>query len=280
MRALPSPRLVSLAAMSLVLATSASAFAAAKYVMLKSGSGDGYAAFNVDEVGFTLGCGGPAASMEGIQFDPVGAAPQQNVNCNTQLYVLDPVGKRRQSLIHGQWNYFLECGGDPAKEFEIDSTSILSDVTVGTYKRITVFTLPNIPSITVSLTQRAQGAELIQAYTFKNDTLKDITLRLVRVADLDVEYTGNFTTNLGGPYGINGAYVTDQGGTAQMAITAEGGKFDGWRIFQNTGGAAAAHSTTWVNFGYTANQLNGYFPGGAQRLPRVLRHVRRSRSHA
>ena len=260
------PPRAALAAGALVLAASAPA-SAVNYTFLKSGAGDGYAAFYVDEFGFILGCGGPADMTAGLQFDPVGAAPQQNTNCNTELYVLDPAGKRRQPLINGAWSYFAECKGDPAKEHPVDQTNVAVDTLIGTHKRVTIFTMPSFPEIKTTLTQRAAGSVLTQTYVFVNSSPKAITLRLVRVADLDLEYTGNFTTNLGEAYGADGAVVRDEGMLASVAITAAGGVFDGWRIFQNIGGAAAAHATTWVNFGYTPDQLNGIFIAAGNGFP-------------
>lgn len=227
---------------------------------LRSGTGDGFAGFTVDEYGATNGCGGPAGT--GIRFDPVGPYPEQNDNCYTVLYVLDPVGLRRQPLGNGSWPYFgAVCGGDPTTELLMSDTDLLSESTQGTKKRTTTFTMPNFPGFVVNLVQLAVGGTLTQTYTFTNTTAQDTTLRLARAADLDVEYTGSFTTNLGDLAPPNGAKVIDPNGVASVAIYNFGGVFDGARVLQDASGGAAVHGQTWVPYGYPPNELNGIFIG-------------------
>ncbi len=227
---------------------------------LRSGTGDGFAGFTVDEYGATNGCGGPAGT--GIRFDPVGPYPEQNDNCYTVLYVLDPVNLRRQPLGNGSWPYFgATCGGDPTTEFLMSDTDLLTETTQGTKKRTTTFTMPNFPGFVVSLEQLAIGATLTQTYTFTNTTAVDTTLRLTRSADLDVEYTGPFTTNLGDLAAPDGAMVIDPNSVASVAIFNVGGTFDGARVLQDSAGGAAIHGQTWVPYGYQASELNGIFIG-------------------
>jgi hypothetical protein len=227
---------------------------------LRSGSGDGFAGFTVDEYGATNGCGGPAGT--GIRFDPVGPYPEQNDNCYTVLYVLDPVGLRRQPLGNGSWPYFgATCGGDPTTELLMSDTDLLSESTQGTKKRTTTFTMPNFPGFVVNLVQLAVGGTLAQTYTFTNTTAQDTTLRLTRAADLDVEYTGPFTANLGDLAAPNGAKVIDPNGVASVAIYNFGGIYDGARVLQDASGGAAVHGQSWVPYGYQASELNGIFIG-------------------
>ncbi|MFT3773873.1 MAG: thrombospondin type 3 repeat-containing protein [Minicystis sp.] len=235
--------------------------AAAGDVSLSSGVGDGFTAFNVDEFGAIHDCGGPDAP--GMRFDPVGPFPEKNANCHTTLYALEPLKKRRQPL-DVAWPYFDICGGDPTTEKAQDAANVLSDVVQGTKRRLTRFTINAFPELTADLTQLACGSRLTQTYVFTNSGANDIVMRLVRVADLDLEYTAPFTTNAGAAALPNGAMVLDQSGMASVTITAQGGTFDGWRILQNGAGAAAAHATTWPHFGYAPAQLNGIFIGGGE----------------
>ncbi|MFO0761545.1 MAG: thrombospondin type 3 repeat-containing protein [Byssovorax sp.] len=253
---MPAPRpLIPLAILAI---TAIHVPASALEVVLWSGSGDGFASFNVDEFGAIQGCGGPDAP--GARFDPIGPFPEKNANCHTATYAMDPLSKRRQPL-DAAWPYFDLCGGDPATEVTLGPANVMSDVVDGTKRRTTMFSLNSFPELTVSLTQLACGSRLTQTYTFTNSGPKDVPLRLTRAADLDLEYTGPFTTNSGAPALPDGAMVLDLSGMASMTISAQGGTFDGWRILQNAAGAAAVHATTWAQYGYEAPELDGIFIG-------------------
>jgi hypothetical protein len=229
-------------------------------VELRSGVGDGFAGFMVDEYGGTNGCGGPGGT--GIRFDPLGPFPEQNDNCYTVLYVLDPVGLRRQPLGNGSWPYFgpAACGGD-ADEVPMSDDDLLSESRQGTKKRTTTFSMPSFPGFVVNLVQLAAGARLTQTYTFTNTTAEDVTLRLARAADLDVEYTGPFTQNLGDLAPPNGAKVIDPNGVASVVISNFGGTYDGARVLQDASGGAAVHGQTWQPYGYQPVELGGIFIG-------------------
>ncbi|APR83973.1 Cartilage oligomeric matrix protein precursor (COMP) [Minicystis rosea] len=237
-------------------AISVTRVAVAGDVTLRSGYGDGFAAFDVDEFGAIHGCGGKDAP--GIRFDPVGPFVETNANCHTTLYALEPQTARRQPL-DTEWPYFDECGGDATHEKPQNAGNVQSDTLAGTKARITAFTLNGFPDLSAKLTQSVCGSRLTQTYVLTNNGATDIKLRLVRVADLDLEYTGAFTEDLGAGAPPHGAMVLDNSGMASITITAEGGTFDGWRILQNSSGAAAAHATTWPQYGYESTQLNAIF---------------------
>ncbi|MES1245654.1 MAG: C25 family cysteine peptidase [Acidobacteriota bacterium] len=265
-------------------------------LVLEAGTGDGFAAFNPDETGgiFSCGPGFGNSNLKGIRFDPAGPLPAANFNCSTSLYIFDQAGARRQVLgVHAAPRNSCPCtptpGGacfyeplcTPADVAHITCSDIAFDsgvITVGgaPRKRITDFSLPNFPGLTVHLVQEAFMDRLEQTYHFSNLSGSTYSLRLARVADLDVGYlddgtatgtavpsAGGYTHNLPGfiPFGaevhdnvMTGSTATP---TVRVRITAPTGggsdaSFEGARL-QGDGGSS--HGRAWWSYGVPPAEL-------------------------
>lgn len=217
--------------------------------VLYTNIGDGFAQFETDEFGAFRGCGG-----QGIFFNPLGAFGSKQSDCHSSMYIFDVAGTRRSVVSNGDWSYYVQCGGT---EQIPNSTHVISDITVGTHTRITVFTLPEFPELQIQLTQVACGNKLVQSYAVTNNGINALDLRFDRTGDLDLEYTNNFTQNYGGEYPLSsanpiGGIILDQSGDYGIAFTSPASSdavFEGWRV-QVGGSGSFTHSATWGNYGY------------------------------
>ena len=107
------------------------ASALATEVGLYSGTGDGYATFNVDEFGAIDGC-----YAGGVTFDPIGTESEQQLDCQTFTYLFDQAGTTRQPLIDNFWPretrcpnvYDSETAADATLDVSADATWALAQV--------------------------------------------------------------------------------------------------------------------------------------------------------
>jgi hypothetical protein len=194
------------------------------------------------------------------------------------LYVFEQVGSRRQALsVHAVPTNGCTCvtvpeGGPCFYEplchavdhAHLTCGDIASDSGVFPYsptqmRRITTFTLPNFSGLNVKLTQDAYSDRLEQIYRFTNTTTKPFDLRLTRVADGDIPYSGGYQQNLSS-FVQYGATIHDAGDIATLEVTAPEGTgsdatYEGARL-QGNGGSA--HGRAWWSFGVPPARLGVY----------------------